>query len=243
MPQRNPSPHFQATRHTLVRRVLVREGSKRQIEDDQRELIEGYREPAIRFLMAFRGTSREDAEDHTLRFFAKLFASEMLSQVLDGRVKFRTMLCRNLKNFNDDEWRKQNTGKRGEGMVVTMDPVVAESIAGTEQRYDDAADQLFDKLLAKSHIEHVRLEVMAEMESHGRGREFELIYPRIAEGKEAGTYEEIASELGMSLDQVRYRIREFSEMMCKGLLARIGRFVANPSDVQQEMADLMRALS
>jgi RNA polymerase sigma-70 factor (ECF subfamily) len=59
------------------------------------------------------GHSREDAEDFTQGFFARLLEKNYLEDVSSDKGKFRSFLLMAIKRFLANEWDRANSQKRG----------------------------------------------------------------------------------------------------------------------------------
>jgi DNA-directed RNA polymerase specialized sigma24 family protein len=59
------------------------------------------------------GRSVEDAQDLAQSFFSRVLEKNYLQHVDQALGKFRAFLLASLKNFMTNEWRRENTAKRG----------------------------------------------------------------------------------------------------------------------------------
>ncbi|HEY5915728.1 MAG TPA: sigma-70 family RNA polymerase sigma factor, partial [Verrucomicrobiae bacterium] len=80
-----------------------------------------------------RGYSREDAEDLTQAFFARLLTHGSLSAADSSRGRFRCFLLAGLNHFLANEWNKARAEKRGgERSHLSFDTATAEQLYDRE---------------------------------------------------------------------------------------------------------------
>src|ERR1700710_2716767 len=101
---------FATTRWTVV---LAAGGSSTPLADHALEELCGtYWFPLYAYVRR-RGSSKEDAEDLTQKFFARFLEKNYLDGLDAGRGRFRAFLLAALKHFLANEWDKTQRQKRG----------------------------------------------------------------------------------------------------------------------------------
>ena len=68
--------------------------------------------------MRRRGHTKEDAEDLTQEFFARLLENHFFDVADKERGRFRSFLLTALQRFMADEWQKTQAQKRGGGKTL-----------------------------------------------------------------------------------------------------------------------------
>ena len=91
-------------------------GSSQQAGVALEELCRTYWYPLYAYVRR-QGHSREDAEDLTQGFFARLLEKNYLEGVASDKGKFRAFLLVAVKRFLANEWDRANRQKRGGGVM------------------------------------------------------------------------------------------------------------------------------
>lgn len=103
-----------------------------------------------------RGYSRDDAEDLTQTFFARLLEKRTVAAARRERGKFRTFLLAALKNFLADEWDKAHALKRGAGQTpLSLDIESAEAKYNVEPVDRMTPEKVFERKWALRLLEEV----------------------------------------------------------------------------------------
>ena len=143
-----------ATTHWTVVLAAGRTDSK-QADVALEELYRTYWYPLYAYVRR-HGHSREDAEDLTQGFFARLLEKNYLEGVSSEKGKFRAFLLMALKRFMANEWDRANTQKRGGGMApLSLDWQDAESRYQINPAHDLSPDKLYDQAWAVIVLERV----------------------------------------------------------------------------------------
>ena len=86
------------------------------------QLCRNYWQPLYAYVRG-AGHSREEAEDLTQEFFARLLASNTVARAEPERGRFRSFLLGALKHFLAHEWEKARAKKRGGGAQPPPSPI------------------------------------------------------------------------------------------------------------------------
>ncbi len=104
------------------------------------QLCRNYWQPLYAYVRR-TGHSREEAEDLTQEFFARLLAQNTVARADPARGRFRSFLLASLKHFLANEWEKARAQKRGggaqrhpAGIRHRRDPLRAAGRAGRHSR-------------------------------------------------------------------------------------------------------------
>lgn len=103
---------FATTRWTVVLAAGRRGAAQADVALE--ELCRAYWFPLYAYVR-WHGHSREDAEDLTQAFFARLLEKNFLEGISSEKGKFRAFLLMAMKRFLANEWDRANRQKRGGG--------------------------------------------------------------------------------------------------------------------------------
>jgi len=119
---------------------------------------------------------------------------------------------------------------------------------GAEGRYrfepaDTKTPQtLFERRWALTVIERALAEVRSEWEAASRAAEFEALKSCLLGGTPAGGYAAVAKEISSNEGAVRVAVHRLRRKFQKRLREEIAETVADPSEVDDEIRFLLRAL-
>jgi RNA polymerase sigma-70 factor (ECF subfamily) len=229
-----------ATTHWTV--VLA--AGKRGSPDSQRaleELCRTYWFPLYAYVRR-RGRSREDAEDLTQTFFARLLEKNFLKDVAGEKGKFRAFLLAALKHFLANEWDKSQRQKRGGGAAhLSLDWRTADTKFQVAAVNEPSPDKVFDRewalaLLAKV-IERLQLECAAD----GKAKLFDALKVFLTAGRGESAQSDVAKALGMEEGAVRVTIHRLRKRYRALLREEIAQTLSDPAQVDAEMQALFGA--
>lgn len=186
--------------------------------------------------------TREDAEDLTQAFFARMLEKNFLASVSNERGRFRAFLLAALKHFLANEWDRANRQKRGGGL--TLVPLDWQN-ADTRYRIDPpdhlTPDKLYDRAWAVTVLERVLARLRAEHEAEGRTGLFGQLKPFLMVGKGAIPYAQVAATLKLTEGAVRVAVHRLRSRYRELLCDEIRQTLANPAQVDEEMRALFSA--
>lgn len=230
------SPAFTTTHWTVV---LNARGDSPSAEDSLARLCMAYYYPLYAFVRQ-RGKSKEQAEDLTQDFFARLCSGNLLEHVHPSKGKFRSFLLASLKNFLANEWDKANAQKRGGGcMVLSLD----EDYEGRYQLepVDNASpDKLFERRWAMAVLEQTYEQVRTEM--GGRADWFDALKPALMGESVDGSYREIAAKLNASEGAVKVAVHRLRQKFACALRQIIAATLEDPKEVEEELRYLIKVV-
>jgi RNA polymerase sigma-70 factor (ECF subfamily) len=233
----DPPPLFLTTRWSLVMSAAAESDASLEA------LCRQYWFPA--YAVARRGGHDvESAKDLTQAFFAKLLEKRWLVTADPAKGRFRTFLITALKRFMVNEWHRENAAKRGGGReMIPLDTSVAESLYAREDRRALAPDALFDRHWALALLDAAMLRLENEYREGGREEEFAELKPCLTAGRGETDYEQLARVLSRSEGAVRVAVHRLRKRYRAVFREEIARTVDNENDVEDEMRELLRALS
>jgi RNA polymerase sigma-70 factor (ECF subfamily) len=190
-----------------------------------------------------QGHSPEDAQDLTQEFFARLLERQSVRLADPQRGRFRTFLLSSLKNFLVNEWEKAGAIKRGGGHAI-----VAINDEDAELRYVAEAvdgltpDRIYEKRWAATLLEKVFGRIREKYAADGKERLFEALKPYVLGETLVDGYDEMGARLGVSAGALRVAMHRLRETYREVLRDEVARTVASPTDVDEELRQLVSAL-
>lgn len=237
-----PEPHaFHTTRWS---RVLLAGGPGD--EDDAHaalaDLCRDYWYPLYAFARR-RGLDVPDAEDATQGFFLHLLEGNALGRARSERGRFRSFLLGAMQNYLNNEHRRDHTVKRGGGQKpLSLDALAAEKRFALEPTDSITSEAQFERNWALALIERVFRRVEEDYIEAGRRDLFEALKPCLAGEVARPGYEAIAKDLGMSTAAIGTAIFRMRRRFGERMREEIAETVSSPAEVEEEIAQLMRAV-
>jgi RNA polymerase sigma-70 factor (ECF subfamily) len=190
-----------------------------------------------------QGHSPVEAEDLTQSFFERLLEKDYVKLADPARGKFRSFLLSALKNSLTNEWVRARREKRGGGCIaVSWDRENAEQRYSMEPVDQMTPEKIFAKQWAISLLEHVLDRLKQEQVAGGRERLFEEVKGWLWGDKGTMGYAELAGQLGLTESALKAAVHRLRLRYRELLREEIGRTVATPLEIQEELEGLMAAL-
>lgn len=233
-----PTTRFHTTQWTLIHEAA--RGGDTAAVAALGELFQTYWPPLYRYVRRL-GRNAADAEDLVQSFFADLLRQDGLRLADRDRGRFRMFLLGSLKKHVAGAWQHEHRLKRGGGVTrLSLDWRHAETGLGLEPT-DPAAgpDQLFDRDWAAALLDKV-LDDLAREEPGG---DFARWKPFLGVSSVRLPYAEIAVRFGLSEGAARVAVHRLRKRYRQRLRVEIGRTLADPALVDEEMQSLFAALS
>jgi RNA polymerase sigma-70 factor (ECF subfamily) len=232
---------FATTRWTIVS-TAARGTESPETRRALESLCQGYWFPLYAYLRR-RGYSKDEAEDYTQAFFAHLLEKHGLQHVEPGKHRFRSYLLASLNNFLIDDWRRKQALKRGGGRrTVPLEVGDAEHRYSLEPGDDLTPEILFDQAWALTVIRRALEALRSEYEAAGKLRLFECLKGQITPDQEAGSYREVAADLGISEGLARVAAHRMRLRLGDLIRAEVAETVTSPKQLEDEIGDLFTAL-
>lgn len=242
IPKLAPSGGIFATTHWTIVLAAGRGGSP-QADQALEELCRTYWYPLYAYVRR-HGHSREDAEDLTQGFFARLLEKKFLEGISSEGGKFRSFLLVALKRFMANEWDRANREKRGGGETpLSLDWQDAETRYQINPADHLSPDKLYDRAWATVVLERVITRLRDEHGAEGKADLYEKLKPFLMLGGNEIPYAEAAAELKMSEGAVRVAVHRLRKRYRELLREEIARTLAHPAQADQEMQALFSALT
>jgi DNA-directed RNA polymerase specialized sigma24 family protein len=132
------------------------------------QLCRNYWHPLYAYVRC-AGYSREEAEDLTQEFFARLLAQNSVARADPARGRFRSFLLASLKHFLVNEWEKANAQKRGGRVqLIPLEFDTAETRCVQPIAPGDSPDRAYDRQWALALLEVVLGGLRREYREAGR---------------------------------------------------------------------------
>jgi RNA polymerase sigma-70 factor (ECF subfamily) len=191
-----------------------------------------------------RGRSEEDARDLTQGFFAELLAKRWVEAADPARGRFRAFLLTAFKRYAGHERDRARAAKRGGGKVpLSIDFEDGERRYSREPAHGETAERIYDRRWALTLLARVLDGLRREMEDEGRGEVFDALKPAIGGSGGMPAYRVVAERLGMTEGGVKVAVHRLRTRYRERLRAEIADTVASPEDVDEEIRDLLAALT
>lgn len=229
---------FETTRWTMVLAAGRTEDAKARMAME--ELCRTYWYPLYAYVRR-RGHSKEDAEDLTQGFFARLIAENDLDGRSPERGRFRAFLLAAMKHYMANEWDKSRRRKRGGGAeLLSLDCRDAEERYRIEPSHHLSPDRLYDRAWAMTLLERV----VGKLETaHAGNPAFLKLKPCLTAGRETVDYAAVAADLGMSEGAARVAAHRLRRQYRELLRAEIAETLVEPEEFSDELQALYRSFS
>ena len=207
------------------------------------ELCGTYWSPVYAFIRR-RDFSPADAEDLTQAFFVHFLESEFVRAADHDRGRFRSYLLKSVSNFLSADRRTQKAQKRGGGVhIQSLDFESGERQYRKETSDSLTAEQLFERRWAVTLLDYTIAQLRGEYEERDRLPLFEALEAHLNGDDSRIPYAQLCETLQMSEDAVKQAARRIKLRYREILRAQIGETVESPEDVDDELRQLLTALS
>lgn len=222
---------------TVWSRLVAGEDRRASIE----YLARHYWRPAYLYIRRRWRKGPEDARDLTQGFFATAIESELLSKADPGRGSFRKFLRASIENFLRNDYRDSRALKRGGAESILSLEATGAADAAVARNGDPA--ELFDREWIESVFERCMPLLAERYAKEGRPEYFEIFrrydVDRPVEG--GPTYDDLAREFHLSIDDVRNRLTHARDRWRKSVLDELREASGTAADFAAEVKDLFPA--
>jgi len=207
------------------------------------QLCRSYWQPLYAYVRG-AGHSREEAEDLTQEFFARLLAHNSVARADPARGRFRSFLLASLKHFLANEWDKARAQKRGGGSsLIPLEFDTAETRCAQPVAPGDTPDRAFDRQWALALLEVVLGRLRREYRDAGREDLFLGLKETLSGGRAEIPYRDLGAQLGLSEGAAKVAAHRLRQRYRELLREEIANTVAGPEEVEEELRQLFAALS
>ena len=232
-----------ATTHWSL--VLVAQGQSPAAEAALEELCRIYWRPLYAFACR-QGYDPEEARDLTQGFFQLLLTRRDFDAARRDKGRLRSYLLVSFKHFLGGERRREMTIKRGYGQwLIPLEELRATGradVPGDGLVDSLSADRLYQRRWASTLIEHVLKRLKNEYRATGNASLFDSLKLLLPDEPDAPSRAEIAVRLGMTDNALRQAFHRFRHRYQILLREEIGHTVADPSEIEDELRQLIVVL-
>jgi RNA polymerase sigma factor (sigma-70 family) len=234
-----PNGFFATTRWTLVR--AAGNHASPQVDEALESLCAAYWFPLYAYVRR-HGFSREDSEDLTQAFFAKLLARRDFAGLKRENGRFRAFLLAALKNYLSNERDRAGRLKRGGGIThFSLDWQSADTQFQIADQTTRSPDEAYDREWAVALLEQVIVRLRAEWAADGKEERFDQMKVFLTVGKREISYGEKARELGGEESALRVAVHRLRKRYRELLRREVADTLVDPAMVEEELAALMSA--
>jgi RNA polymerase sigma factor (sigma-70 family) len=232
---------FVTTKWTQV--VAAGDASDTQAREALAALCQTYWPPLYSYLRR-HGHDREDAQDLVQGFFARLLERGDVRTADPARGRFRSFLLTALKRYAINEHERATSLKRGGTQLpLSLDFDQAERRDAREPRTDDTPERVFDRRWAAISLDRAVQRLREECHRAGNGANAEVLLPYLTESGDLPPYNVAAQTLGLSEGAVKVSVHRLRRRFGAILRLEIAETVLAPEDVEDEVRELIRAVS
>jgi RNA polymerase sigma factor (sigma-70 family) len=190
-----------------------------------------------------RGYSREDAEDLTQAFFARLLTHKSLSLADSRRGRFRCFLLAALNHFLANEWNKARAEKRGGHRIqLSFDTASGEQLYDREDNRELNAEELYDRTWALQFLDQVRARLRHTYAEEGNADRFDAL-ERFLPGEETPpSYAQAAAQLGVPEGTLKAEVHRLKRRYGRLLREEVAHTMAGPGEIDDELRYLIQVL-
>jgi RNA polymerase sigma factor (sigma-70 family) len=222
--------------------VLAAQGSSPAADAALETLCRRYWRPLFGFVRR-SGSGREEAEDLTQGFFARLLERRDLDAVRKEKGRLRSYLLTALKHFLANERQRAGAIKRGEGKrVLSLDELREEEHGHFEPADPQTAEQIYQRSWANTVLDQVLTRLEEEYRASGNASLFEQLKVLLADEENRPSQAEIAVGLNMTENALKQAFHRFRAHYRQALREEIAHTVATPGDVEDELKHLIAVL-
>lgn len=230
---------FATTHWSLVLAAQDRESPK--AVEALETLCKSYWYPVYAYVRR-KGHDEHGSSDLTQEFFCRLLERHYLRAADRKRGKFRAFILGCLEHFLAKEWTRERRLKRGGGVKI-----LSLADGSCEARYLAEADagldpaKVFERRWAATVIEAGLERLRQEYTAAGKADFYQELRPFLS--GEAGSYAELASRLQMTDGALRIAVHRLRQRYGECLREVIAQTVSSPEEVDDEVRELLAALS
>jgi DNA-directed RNA polymerase specialized sigma24 family protein len=232
---------FATTRWTVV--LAAGQPQAPQAEVALEELCRTYWYPLYVYVRR-QAPTREDAEDLTQAFFARLLEKNYLAGLSSEKGKFRAFLLVALKHFLANERDRARSQKRGGGTApLSLDWQEADTRYHISLADNSSPDKLYDRAWAVTLLARVVSRLRDESVAEGKSALFERLKPFLMAGKSAIPYAEAAAAVNLTEGAARVAVHRLRRRYRELLRQEVADTLADPARANEELQVLLGAFS
>lgn len=206
------------------------------------KLCRTYWRPVFAFVR-HSSADEHEAKDLAQGFFERFLEKEYFRNADQLRGRFRSFLLACVKNFLANERDKKRTQRRGGGAIpLSIDQWIEESGMELESNPALTPDRSYERQWAHSVLENVRSKLRSEFVESGRSDVFDALHVYLSGERDEAPYHLVAEQMLLSVDAVKKKVERMRRRFGQLLREEIAQTVQHPSEIEDELRFLRRAL-
>lgn len=234
------SGRFATTHWSIV--LAADQDDSTEAREALQKLCEAYWYPLYAYVRR-TGRSKEQAEDLTQDFFARLLAKNYVAAARRDRGRFRSFLLTSLKNFITNDYHHGTRLKRGGVMEsISLDAEIAEDRFIAEPADQESPEVLYERRWAMALLEGALRRLEADYAANGRSEVFALLKNYVWGDRNGASYAEIATRLDLTEEAVKKAVQRLRLRYRDLLRVEIAQTVSTVGEVEDELRHLIGLL-
>lgn len=230
---------FATTHWSLI--VAAGDDSSAQSAKALQYLCQTYWEPLYAHVRRL-GHQPAEAQDLIQAFMTHVLEKRLIGLAERERGKFRTYLMVSLRNFLANESARNRAVKRGAGKVFTMDFQSAELAWQIEPIHEQTAERIFERHWAIAVLESAFTDLALRYSAAGKGYLFEALSRCLTSSNDAPRYQDLASDLGLSIDAIKKAVGRLRTQYAKIVRQEVAKTISDAESIEEEIQNLFQAL-
>lgn len=235
-----PRASFGTTHWSLV--LAARDHTAPEAREALAALCETYWYPLYAFVRR-KGYDREVAQDRVQGFFLQLLEKDDLRAVSPAKGRFRSFLMAACTHYLAKQRDHDRALKRGGRPPISLDSAEAERRYTLEPAHSLTPERLYLRRWATTLLDLALERLRQEMADDGKASLFEELKSSLLADDDAEPYRQLGVRIGRSEGAARVIAHRMRSRFRAILRDEVGRTVADPNEVDQEIRDLFVALS
>jgi RNA polymerase sigma factor (sigma-70 family) len=206
------------------------------------ELMKLYWEPLYGYARS-KGQSPKDAEDAVQGFYEVLITRSSITTVDQAKGKLRSFLLASFECYLIDLWQKRTAQKRGGTQgTLSLDQQLAENRYAAEPAHHLTPERLYERRWALTIVDRAMEAVEADYRRRGKEETYLALRSALEWNSADFAYADIGERLGMNENAVKQSVFRMRKKFRELLRWIVAETVANPAEVEAELAHLVSAL-
>ena len=209
------------------------------------DLCEAYYTPVLRFLQR-EGKSKDEAEEFTQAFFARILSQNSLQHADPQKGRFRSYLLGALKNFLGEFLRNQSRQKRGGDVIhESLDEPESDSSPGLQLPDPESSipDSYFDREWALALMDRGLKSVEAKFSKSGKEQHFEVLKPWLMGDASTLSQADAAASLNLTPGAIKVSIHRLRKDFADAIRNEVAQTVDSPEEISEELRYLIEVFS
>jgi RNA polymerase sigma factor (sigma-70 family) len=205
------------------------------------ELCRRYWRPLHAYVRG-HGLGEEDAEDVTQSFFALLLERNLPGRAHPGGGRFRCFLLTSIRNFLQSYLGRGQALKRGGAVGPLLDVEDPELNLANRLTTGETPETAYERKWAHTLIEIALEQLGAEQAALGQADRFEVLREHLFDPGGRSAHAALAARMNLNEGGVRTALSRLRARFRDLIRAEVARLVDDPSEVDDELAHLLRVL-